>query len=302
MVTHVTEPVDPELIELTTDVDRTAPAPSADAPEPGADADSEAQSVIPEFLDKWRHEVEADTGEGGTTERLDLEPTVEDAAADETPVQETAAGGDELVMVERETQEPRRRARPWWLVPLGVVLAVGVVGYFVWLWSLGGDAPEPIPQAVDQTVEPSEEVVDVTVEQLPESEFEAVEEVEAARPPAPIPQPSLGPATVIDSITWSPSADGTEVVLRGNGTIAETTVETFGLSEPPRILVRIRQIQQEYSSYELPVGTPEVDRIRIGHHPELTPPALYVVLDLARADVRVTGISVEGDTARVTVR
>jgi hypothetical protein len=298
-VTHVTEPVDPDLIELTTDVDAPTAPTTTEPHEPAPDPDPE--TVIPDFLDRWRHEVEADAGEGGTTERLDFESGVHDVVADSMSVQADDSGAGDVEAAPGDAPEPVTERR-WWLVAIGVGLVVGVIGYVVWLWSLGGDVQESVQQVAEQPAAPSEEVVDVTVVQEPESEAGVVEEADAVPPKAPIQQPPLEPATVVVSIVWRSGADGTEVEIRGNGTIAESTVETFGLSEPPRILVRIREIQQEYSSYELPVGTPEVERIRIGHHPELTPPALYVVLDLARPDARVTGVSIDGDTARVTVR
>ena len=48
-------------------------------------------------------------------------------------------------------------------------------------------------------------------------------------------------------------------------------------------------------------GSPHVERIRIGHHPEENPPSIYVVLDLTtdRAKVRETWL--EGDTFRVAI-
>jgi Tfp pilus assembly protein PilZ len=299
-VTQVTEPVDPELIELTTDVDAPGAPTTTEPHEPAPDPDPE--TVIPDFLDRWRHEVDDETGDGGRTERLDFESGVDDVVTDARPARYFDGNDAEGVMAAGDTEDARTRGRPWWIVPLGVGVGVVVVGYVIWLWSLGGDAPEPVPQVVEEIVAPSQGVVDVSVVQETEPEAGVVEEADAMPPQAPIQQPPLEPATVVVSIVWRSGADGTEVEIRGNGTIAESTVETFGLSEPPRILVRIREIQQEYSSYELPVGTPEVERIRIGHHPELTPPALYVVLDLTRPDARVTGVSIEGDTARVTVR
>ncbi len=326
---QVTEPVDQELIELTTDVVESAarrlsldiqtdastadgkgmeagragePTSPGESGPPIGGADNEIERVIPDILDRWRHELEADAENGGRTERLDFEPSAADVEGDATPVRDAESGEDDRAAVAGDTPEPGGGGRRWWLLPLVVGVAVVVVGYVIWLWSLGGGAPEPVPQVVEQVEEPSKDVVEVTTEQIPESEVEAVEDADAAQPPAPIPQPSLDPATVVESILWRSGAEGTEVVIRGNGTIAERTVETFGLSEPPRVLIRLREIQQEYSAYELPVGTTEIEQIRIGHHPELTPPALYVVLDLARPDARVVDVTVEGDTARVTVQ
>lgn len=327
---QATEPLDQELIELTTDVVEPAarplsldiqtngstadgtgmeagrlgePTSPGESGPPIGGADNEIERVIPDFLDKWRHELEANGGNGGRTERLDFEPSAAEVEADATPGRDAEPGGeDDRAMAAGGPSKPRGGGRRWWLVLAGVGVAVVVVGYVVWLWSLGGEAPEPVPQLMEQAGEPSEDVVEVTTEHIPESEVEALEDTDAAQPAAPIPQPSLEPATAVESILWRSGAEGTEVVIRGNGAIAERTVETFGLSEPPRILIRLREIQQEYSAYELSVGTTEVEQIRVGHHPELTPPALYVVLDLARADARVVDVAVEGDTARVTVR
>jgi len=325
---QVTEPVDPELIELTTDLAESAALPisldieadvsaaegtgmepdkpgepesTAEPGHPPGGADTGIESVIPEFLDRWRHEVEVDAGEGARTERLEFEESVDEAVADAMPVRHEESGESDLPMVGGQASEAHGGRGRWWLAPLLVGIAGTGIAYVVWLWTLGDDAQESAAAVVEQVVEPRDDVVDVMNDQ-PEPEADAEHVAETEQLPPPIAQPSLEPATVVDSITWGSRPEGTEVVIRGNGTIAESSVETFALSEPPRILVRLREIQQEYSSYELPVGTAEVERIRIGYHPELTPPALYVVLDLTRGDVRVSDLAVVGDTARVTVR
>jgi hypothetical protein len=73
------------------------------------------------------------------------------------------------------------------------------------------------------------------------------------------------------------------------------------LSSPPRVLVRLKGIVEPYRPLETPVGTTEVRAIRMGHHPEKTPPSLWVVLDVIGPGVKVKGVEVDGDTARVLV-
>ena len=49
------------------------------------------------------------------------------------------------------------------------------------------------------------------------------------------------------------------------------------------------------------VGSPELLRIRVGHHPEDTPVSLWVVLDLADGSMVVRDTTVSGDTIRVSI-
>jgi hypothetical protein len=66
-------------------------------------------------------------------------------------------------------------------------------------------------------------------------------------------------------------------------------------------LVRIRGIDSGYAPTEIEVGSSEVQRIRVGYHPEENPPSLYVVLDLADGAVDVRESGVRGDVLTVTV-
>jgi hypothetical protein len=93
----------------------------------------------------------------------------------------------------------------------------------------------------------------------------------------------------------------TTVVIRGNGSFTDEAVDVKTLRDPPRIWLRIRNIERFYRPNELTVGSPEVDRVRIGHHPEESPSSLYVVLDVTDEAVVVTKRSVEGNTISVTV-
>ena len=65
--------------------------------------------------------------------------------------------------------------------------------------------------------------------------------------------------------------------------------------------MRIRGIETFYRPNEIAVGSPEILRIRVGHHPEETPPSLFVVLDLADDSAVVLDTSVRDDTVQVAV-
>ena len=103
------------------------------------------------------------------------------------------------------------------------------------------------------------------------------------------------------SISWRSRAGATEVVIEADGALEPARVDALRLDAPPRILVRVRGIEAPYTPYRLEVGSPELAAIRVGHHPELEPPTLYVVLDLASPEPLVLEGRVEGVVARVVV-
>ena len=116
----------------------------------------------------------------------------------------------------------------------------------------------------------------------------------------PPPQPSDLPASRIESITWQEVDGTTRVTLRGDGRLVAGRVAVIPMASPPRVLIRIRFIETRYEAYVLDVGTTAVTAIRTGLHPELTPPALYVVCDLSDDGVRVLDSAFDADTMTVT--
>jgi hypothetical protein len=68
-----------------------------------------------------------------------------------------------------------------------------------------------------------------------------------------------------------------------------------------RVWVGVSHIEAPFKPNEIGVGSPEIERVRIGYHPEDSPPALYVVLDLAGDDVFLLDTGVQGDEIRLTV-
>jgi len=117
----------------------------------------------------------------------------------------------------------------------------------------------------------------------------------AATPPAPAPEPTaqtICRVTRIRSIRHAVHDGVTTVRIEGNGPIDPSQVRLTRLETPPRALVTIRGIRHPWGNPVLEVGSPALSRIRVWLHDELSPPQLYVVLDLAgprthaRADVR----------------
>ncbi|HVR09072.1 MAG TPA: hypothetical protein VMW75_13570, partial [Thermoanaerobaculia bacterium] len=106
--------------------------------------------------------------------------------------------------------------------------------------------------------------------------------------------------TSVLRITFQPVADGTEVVLWGNGEFPSqsyTHVRVSGL--PVREVIRINGIDRPFPSPRLAVRTPELLQIRTGYHP---PQELHVVLDLGSRDVQVTGFEPGPRQLRIHLR
>ncbi len=89
--------------------------------------------------------------------------------------------------------------------------------------------------------------------------------------------------------------DLTTVVIRGNGAFDPSSIRSLRLEDPLRIWMSVSHIETFFKPNEIGVGSREIERIRIGYHPEDSPPALYIVLDLAGDDVFLLDTSVQGD-------
>jgi hypothetical protein len=116
--------------------------------------------------------------------------------------------------------------------------------------------------------------------------------------PKPEPEPETipsAPATVLADISWTRSAAGLELVLKGNGAFepgAFTYLKFNG--GDPRLLIRLMGITQPYAKNRIQVGTPEAGQIRIGYHQDKRPPELHVVVDLASMSIRVVSVETRG--------
>ena len=91
------------------------------------------------------------------------------------------------------------------------------------------------------------------------------------------------------------------VTIRANGALSQDSVRVSRLTDPARVLVRIRGIETFYRPNEIEIGSPEAKRVRVGHHPEETPQSLYVVIDLEDSAAVVREHTIKGDTSIVVV-
>ncbi len=122
----------------------------------------------------------------------------------------------------------------------------------------------------------------------------------AAPAPTAVPVPST-PASTIRDISWAQQGDVAVITMRADGSLGKDRVAVDLLGDPPRVLVRVKGITKPYPQLEIPVGTATVAKIRVGHHAEVSPPALYVVLDLASEGLKVKSVEAAGGELRITV-
>lgn len=114
---------------------------------------------------------------------------------------------------------------------------------------------------------------------------------------------AAAPADRIRVITWDESSTGTVVTFWGNGGFLPERVVHFRIDgERPRELVKLRGIDLPFPQSVLDLGTPEVNRIRTGFHPQDRVNELHVVLDLAGPGVAIERIETGRDSLRVHLR
>lgn len=323
------------------DAGALGPDPELDVPPPAAGPDNlpegasdHREEVLPEWLTESADPPRFDFDDKGPREPEGRGPAAPPPAAEKPPPGEfevdlifddTDAGREpasqpegsvrEALQMRGAGREPPRDLR----LGLIVAAALAVVAAVVLVWSLWLRPQQPEAAA---TVERAEETAEPGVVILPEPEegptTEAPTKIFVAEEPppegvsveeaAPVPQPTAAAAPnpgqradrILD-IVAAAREGSTTVVIRGNGQIGEGSVRISRLEDPARIWVRIRHIETFYRPNEIPVGSPEVLQVRVGHHPEETPPSLYVVLDLADDAMAVTGQEIAGDTVRMSV-
>jgi len=225
-----------------------------------------------------------------------------------------------------EDEQPPRRP-PWGaLAAVGLVLAVAVAGYLArepiarmlvpesaekrpTAGDAGAGGPElPTPVAVFSVSTPESAAVEPTavLEPLPTAAPESPPAEPTAVSPAPtavpvqVSRPSR-PASRVEDIRWAEVGGRTVVTIVADGALSEDRVRVGTMGDPPRVLVRLVRFDR-YPRFELPVGTADLERIRIGHHPEQSPPSLHVVLDLGGPGVRLEATEVVGAEVRLTLR
>ena len=298
----VKEPDAPESENLERDA-----APDTDAPLPEwlseaekqHNVESETRREVPS--EETRDFAEADPPPGGE-EGFEVSLMEDDSEPDVTPLGDamgTVADLEVLLGDDTEEQEQSSPRRLWPLAGLVVVLLAVAAGV-VW-WTVFRPQGPPVEE-VQQTVEAEPTVAAIVL--LDDSDTEPVATpiaVAEEEPPPSVAEVEKAPATRVIDVAVARLGDATVVGIRGNGDFEDSRLQVSVLPDPSRVLVRIAEIETFYRPNEIEVGSSEVVRVRVGHHPEQTPAKLYVVLDLAEDAVVVRDTSVVGDTIRIVV-
>ncbi|MCW8984744.1 MAG: PilZ domain-containing protein [Thermoanaerobaculales bacterium] len=315
---------------LETKVPLPEPEPTPDPPKP---KDKGVEAVLPDWLSEvaqkndFDFSTDATVPVGQTAEPEQIAEAAEPAQQefeislmpDEEKLDQTPTFVDNSDMPEVMVPPPEERKAPkdLRLRPLlAVVAALAVAAVVVWWIANRRPAlalPEPavvveeIPPSeapVDEAEEPAEMPVDTAVEGIDESSVELLDvpsEVSEAEPETARIEEVAGPATRVLLIAASRVGDATVVTVRTNGELPLEAVRVSLLKDPARVWIRILGIETFYRPNDIEIGTQEVERIRVGHHPEETPQSLYVVCDLEDPAAVVREHTVEGETLRVVV-
>jgi hypothetical protein len=315
---------------LETKVPLPEPEPVPDTPGPEGKG---AEDVLPDWLSEvaQKHDVDlsgdATVPSGMIQEDVQIPDSPEPAQQefeislmpDEEELDQTPAFVDDSDVPEVSVPQPEEKKTPkdLRLVPLLAVVAVLVVAAVV-VWWIANRSPElalPEPIAVieemssseppvEEVEEPAEEPAETAVVAAEELSEETVEEPPGVTEPEPEPvriEEVAGPADRVLLVAANRVGDSTVVTVRTNGELTLEAVRVSLLKDPARVWIRVFGIETFYRPNDIEVGTPEVERIRVGHHPEETPPSLYVVCDLEDSAVVVREHTVDGETLRVVV-
>ena len=238
-----------------------------------------------------------------------------DDTPDETPFHPEAGSAAEVTVMPPDEPAPGRPRRTGLLASIAtvVVVVIAIAAWFALRPGEPGGTTEAPTSAVDVVEEALEKLAKATpvIETVEEDKGASEDRTVKTHPPAaveppqptprPTPAPQFGPADRVVDVSAVGSEHGTRITIRGNGDFGKGTVLISGLTGPPRVLVRIRRIESKYDLLQLDVATSEVLQIRTGYHPEQSPPALFVVLDLVDDQVALGPIEVSGDTIVVNV-
>lgn len=157
-----------------------------------------------------------------------------------------------------------------------------------------GVQPSTLPPPVEPVVAPPE----LAAEPVPV-------EPAVAGTPAPDPDPpavAQRPLDRLRSIRWEREGDTTVVTLMGNGSAHEERLLHTRLDAPqPRELLKVRGVDLPFRQSAMDVGTPELQRIRVGFHPKPVANELHIVLDLPSHDIALTEFRAEGQVYRLVL-
>jgi len=287
----------PELTEEATPAVRAEEQPQR----PKSAGSTRSSEPATSFIDDENPLGPASDRVRGVRRGRDAGASFEDLVAEMFPAEEAPLPA---LLVE----EPRGSRRRWVALAI-LVLAVGAGAYHFrgHLFSFFRSGGEPggavgseglgrLPAATAAVVE-----TEVPTEVPPSAPSSAV--IPQSPPaPKPVDPATLVPATRISSVRWETVGEGGVVVLQADGGVVPRRIRHLRLEDPPRELVRISGILGLTEPDSVNVGGTLVSRIRLGHHPELSPPELYVVIDLATTKARGATPEPSGDTVRIAVR
>jgi hypothetical protein len=83
--------------------------------------------------------------------------------------------------------------------------------------------------------------------------------------------------------------------------LAEGSYRSYRLESPPRAVLVLEDLTETMDPDELTVGNRHIERVRIVHHPERTPPELLFVFDLATDSARILEIRRDGNRLTTVV-
>ncbi len=311
--------------EIPTDaLGEAAPPPPEPRPTESASQETEpspapqpSDEVLPAWLSKVANEHDIDLsldlgstgGQPEISRSVPAAPTGQDFEVamiddieepDTTPVRAEAEGVSDPTIVPSNHRKPPRDLRLWPLVWAATVLVAISIG--VW-WLVMKPASPQIPEmiAVPQPTVPAPSPSAAAEEAGQQSSGKARDVLETPQEAPKDVIPATGPATRIVDVAVKRVGDATVIDIRGNGDLSEDRLRVSLLADPPRVWLRIRGIETFFKPNEIAIGSPELSRIRVGHHPEDTPVSLWVVLDLADGSMVVRDTTVSGDTIRISV-
>lgn len=162
--------------------------------------------------------------------------------------------------------------------------------------------PPAQPSAATAPAEPPPETSATRIEPVEPMPADAAPE--PAEPPPAAPEPGRGGKRErhfkrIEAITWEKRADGVDVILTADGKVEEWDYTVLHLTDPPRELVKIENVERGFDQNVLEVGSRDLPRIRIGFHDTPGGNELHVVLDLATPSVRVEHTDAQGREIRL---
>lgn len=212
----------------------------------------------------------------------------------------------ETLRPEPPTERRFSRARLQLAAAAGLLLVALGIGWWQLRGSAGGRDTTPVTNEPGTDSEAGDdEPPEVASAESPASPAERAPEFVSAFDPDLEPPPA-GPAgklTRLSSIRIGTAEGETIVVISGDGPIAAADVSRQRLAgERPRELLRIAGIRSPYEPAVTSVGTPELLRIRTGHHPASGGGELYVVFDLPGSGWGINRIEHQAGALRVYLR